>query len=349
VILACRSRNDRAARNDQDVSSGWARAALSHRICTGLPRRQLGKLIAELAGPWMAQQESRLRDRRGHQRQRAAGAGPGHDLVFTDRVIATLVVLRFQLQHAALGVFYGVDRSTITRAVQEIRPLLAARGFAVPGPSGVRLRTLADVFAYAAAEGVTLRIDGTEVQVRRPRAGRPGRRAFISGKRRQNTKKATVITDGNGATLRAGAFRPGRQHDQTALKTAGIGDLLQRYPQVRALVDAGYRGLARQFPDQVTAPPLKPAKDAPPDEAAAGRPAEKTSPPSEYASSTPTPSTNSGRPCSAPPAAANTTTRPTRRSRALSPTGQPAADHRLATPPGQHGPTSIAHQVVSAR
>ncbi len=241
---------------------------MSHRICTGLPRRRLGKLIAELAGPWLAQQESRLRDRRGHQRQRAAGGGPDRELVLTDRVIATLVALRFQLPHAALAVFYGVDRSTITRAVQEIRPLLAARGFAVPGTSGVRLRTLADVFAYAAAEGVTLRIDGTEVQVRRPRAGRPGRRAFVSGKKRQNTKKATVITGGNGATVWTGAFRPGRQHDQTALKTEGICDLLERFPQVQALVDAGYRGLAKQFPDQVTAPPLKPGKDAPPDQAA---------------------------------------------------------------------------------
>jgi hypothetical protein len=250
------------------VSSRWARAALSHRICTGLPPSQLGELITGLAGPWLAQQESRLRDRRGHQRQRVAGAGPGRELVFTDRVIATLVVLRFQLPHAALAVFYGVDRSTITRAVGEIRPLLAARGFAVPDHPGLRLHSLADVFAYAAAEGVTLRIDGTEVQVRRPRAGRPGRRAFVSGKKRQNTKKAAVITDGNGATLWTGAFRPGRQHDQTALKTEGIGDLLQRYPQVQALVDAGYRGLAKQFPAQVTAPPLAPAKDAPPEQTA---------------------------------------------------------------------------------
>ena len=108
------------------MSSTWARAALSHRICTGLPRRRLGKLIAELAGPWTAQQESRLRDRRGRGRQRAAGAGPGHDLVLTDRVIAALVILRFQLPHAVLAVFYGVDRPAITRAVGEIRPLPAA-------------------------------------------------------------------------------------------------------------------------------------------------------------------------------------------------------------------------------
>jgi Helix-turn-helix of DDE superfamily endonuclease len=60
-------------------------------------------------------------------------------------VIATLVVLRFQLPHAALAVFYGVHRSTITRAVGETRPLLAQRGFAVPGQPGLRLRTLADV------------------------------------------------------------------------------------------------------------------------------------------------------------------------------------------------------------
>jgi hypothetical protein len=96
-------------------------------------------------------------------------------------------------------VFYGVHRATITRAVHEIRPLLAA--FAVPGAAGLRLRTLADVFAYAASKGVKLRVDGTEVQVRRPRASRPGRRAFVSGKKKQNTIKSTAISDG-----RAGCY-----------------------------------------------------------------------------------------------------------------------------------------------
>jgi DDE superfamily endonuclease/Helix-turn-helix of DDE superfamily endonuclease len=190
------------------------------------------------------------------------GAGPAHVLGFIDRVVVTLVVLRFQLPHAVLALFYGVDRATVTRAVGEIRPLLADRGFAVADRPGVRLRTLADVFAYAAAEGVELRIDGTEVQVRRPKANRPGRRAFVSGKKKQNTIEATVISDGAGRMLWCGAVRPGRMHDVTALRTEGIEDLLRAFPQVKVRVDAGYQGLARDFPDQVSAPPLKPSKTA---------------------------------------------------------------------------------------
>jgi DDE superfamily endonuclease/Helix-turn-helix of DDE superfamily endonuclease len=258
-----------AARNDHDVSSGLARTALSNRIWTGISRAHLARLIGELAVPWTAAGEERLLERRGHERKRAAGAGPDYDLPFTDRVIVTLACLRFQLPHKALAMIYGVDRSTVTRAVREIRPLLAARGFAVPAEPGIRLKTLADLFAYAAARGVTIRLDGTEVQVRRPRAGKPGRRAFVSGKKKQNTKKATVATGGKGRTLRAGAFRPGRMPDQTAVRTEGIAGLFEQFPKVKAKVDAGYRGLAKQFPGQVQAPPLKPKKDATPEETAA--------------------------------------------------------------------------------
>ena len=53
------------------------------------------------------------------------------------------MILRFQLPHQALAVLYGVDRATITRAIHEIRPLLAGRGFTVPGQPGLRLRSLA--------------------------------------------------------------------------------------------------------------------------------------------------------------------------------------------------------------
>ena len=236
---------------------------MSHSAFIGISRHHLGQVVAELASPWQARRDSDLRRRRGQERRRAEGAGRRHELVFTDRVLVTLVVLRLQIPHAALAVMFGVDRSTVTRAVREVRPLLAGRGYATV--QGRRLHTLADVFAYAAACGITLRLDGSEVQVRRPRAHRPGRRAFVSGKKKMNTIKFTKICDQGGRTLQDGTFRPGRQHDQTALLTDGIDDLLEQFPDVTCEMDAGYRGLHRDHPGQVRVPPKKPAKGAAPE------------------------------------------------------------------------------------
>jgi hypothetical protein len=236
---------------------------LSHSAFIGISRHHLGRVVAELAGPWQARRESALRQRRGADRVRGEGAGHPRDLMFTDRVLVTLAVLRLQVPHAALAVMYGVHRSTVTRAVHEVRPLLAGRGYATP--AGPRLHTLADVLAYAAAHGVRLRIDGSEIVVRRPKAGRPGRRAFVSGKKKANTIKFTKVSDERGRTLWDGAFRPGRMHDQTALQTDGIDDLLEQFPDVEAEMDAGYRGLRRDHPAQVSVPPKKPATNAAPE------------------------------------------------------------------------------------
>jgi hypothetical protein len=108
----------------------------------------------------------------------------------------------------------------------------------------------------------------TETQARRPRANRPGRRAFVSGKRKQNTIKTTTISDGRGRTLWAGRCAQARMHDQTAVTTEGIKELLRYYPTVMARVDTGYRA-GQSVPDRVCAPPPKPAKDAPAEEVAA--------------------------------------------------------------------------------
>jgi hypothetical protein len=248
------------------VSIKAVRAAFAHCAFTGLSRNHLGLLVTELQPKWAAAREDRLRARRARARIRTAGAGRRPALAFTDRVVITLVHLRLAIPHAALAVAYAVDRATVTRAVAQVRPLLARRGFATP--AGARLHTLADVFAYAAAEGVTLRVDATEIRVRRPRQGRPGRKAFVSGKLKQNTIKTTVTADHHGATLWCGATRPGRMHDLTAVRVEGIDALLDAYPDVKLLVDAGYQGLARDHRDQVSAPPLKLRPGAPPEQQA---------------------------------------------------------------------------------
>ncbi len=82
----------------------------------------------------------------GVRRHRIAGPGRQCELECADRVLVTLAVLRLQIPHAGLALMFEVDRSTITRAVHQVRPLLAVRGFATP--EGHTLPALADVFAY---------------------------------------------------------------------------------------------------------------------------------------------------------------------------------------------------------
>lgn len=121
------------------------------------------------------------------------------------------------------------------------------------------------MFAYAQAEGIELRLDATEIQVRRPPAGRGGRRAFVSGKKKQNTMKATVIADWRGRTLWTDTLRPGRMHDATAARTEGIAVCFQRFPDVEVLLDDGYLGLSRDHRGQAITPPRNPRPGALPD------------------------------------------------------------------------------------
>ncbi|MFF3404502.1 transposase family protein [Streptomyces sp. NPDC002659] len=97
--------------------------------------------------------------------------------MFLPSLLVTLVHLRHGATHDVLACWFGVDRSTITRAIGEVRPLLAIRGCTIA--PGVRLRTLAEVIDHLGSSGQTGIIDGTEIRVRRPAAGHKDREKFI--------------------------------------------------------------------------------------------------------------------------------------------------------------------------
>ncbi|GAA5772667.1 hypothetical protein Aros01_09224 [Streptosporangium roseum] len=134
--------------------------------------------------------------------------------MFVDRLLATLVHLRHGVTQDVLGCWFGVDRSTITRAIHQIRPLLADRGCSIT--TGRRLRTLADVIAYLGDSGQEAILDATEIRVRRPAAGTPERDRFVSGKSRMNAMKTMVLTNLQGELLFCGGTRPGSVADITA-------------------------------------------------------------------------------------------------------------------------------------
>lgn len=217
---------------------------------TGLSPVVIAELIAEIGPLWHERHQARLTAR---PRQRAVGAGAKHKFVFIDRLLATLVSLRHGTTHDVLACWFGVDRSTITRAIGEVRPLLAQRGCTVA--PDVRLRTLAEVIEYLGVVDQTGIIDGTEIRVRRPAAGRKDRDKFVSGKTRQNAVKAMVLTDSEGRVLFCSPVQPGSCADITQARQLGLVQRLADGPFLEILADAGYQGMGAQTGGRVITPP----------------------------------------------------------------------------------------------
>ncbi|NNN32183.1 transposase [Streptomyces sp. S3(2020)] len=233
---------------------------ISNRRITGLTGDVIAELVAEIGPLWHERHQAKLASR---PRERAVGGGPKHQFVFVDRLLATVVHLRHGATHDVLACWFGVDRSTITRAVNEVRPLLAGRGCTVS--TGVRLRTLADVVEHLGSSGMTGIIDGTEIRVRRPAVGRKDRDRFISGKNKQNAVKSMVVTDGEGRVLWCSPTRPASCADITHARQLGLVTLLADRPAVEILADAGYQGLGAQTGGRVVTPPHRKFKKNAPD------------------------------------------------------------------------------------
>ncbi|MFJ3937860.1 transposase family protein [Streptomyces parvus] len=144
-----------------------------------------------------------------------------------------------------------------------MRPLLAERGCTVA--PDIRLRTLAEVIDHLGASGQTGIINGTEVRVRRPAAGRKDREKFISGKNKQNAVKSMVVTDAEGRLLFCSPAGPASCADVTHARKLGLVKLLAGGPPVEILADAGYQGLGAQTGGRVVTPPHRKFKKNPPE------------------------------------------------------------------------------------
>ncbi|MEE1750934.1 transposase family protein [Streptomyces sp. NPDC030920] len=142
------------------VVGNRARAAIirSRRI-TGPAPEVIAELVSEVGPLRHERHRSGLVPR---PRRRAVGAGAKYKLVFVDRL---LVNLRHGATHDVLGCWFGVDRSTITRAIGEVRPC-SPRG-AAPSPP-------AFAFAPSPTSSITLVPKGRPGSSTAPRSGCDG-------------------------------------------------------------------------------------------------------------------------------------------------------------------------------
>jgi Rhodopirellula transposase DDE domain/Helix-turn-helix of DDE superfamily endonuclease len=131
----------------QPTPQGLDRALLTHPELIGMPREHLDDIATELAESQAQQREQARRTRRGAERSRAPGAGRHPTLTDADRILATVLYLRRLCTQAVLGELFAVDRTTITTAVRETRPLLEQHAHAIT-PSTARFPTPPDLIAF---------------------------------------------------------------------------------------------------------------------------------------------------------------------------------------------------------
>lgn len=114
-----------------------------------MPEVELNRLVDEMEPDLAGLRERERLRQRGGERRRAPGAGAKDKLTTADRVLATLLYLRKLGARYLPAQLFGVNGSTLTRAVHQVQPLLAERGHAI-GPDAIRFRTPTDVTAFLA-------------------------------------------------------------------------------------------------------------------------------------------------------------------------------------------------------
>ncbi len=210
---------------------------------SGVSAVQFARLVEEVGGEWDAARRERLER---PDRQRVQGAGRKHAIVFSARLLMVLMYLRWNVSYRALGGLFGVSKDAVLRSMDELLPLLAARG--ITAPDGRDVRTAQDLEAQLAKLTRDQRgalVDGTFVPVGRP-AGWDAQKPFYSSHRGRHTRNFTAVTDDRGHLLWAGGGCPGSTHDLTALADSPAAGPLAA-SGVTVIADKAYRGVTRRL------------------------------------------------------------------------------------------------------
>jgi transposase len=146
---------------DRRAEPTLGRALLTHPALTGMPRHKLDDLVSDLTGRLETRREQARHQRRGSKRRRAAGAGRHDNLTNPDRILATVLYLRKLASQKLLGELFGVDRSRITEAVRQTRPLLEEHGHTITA-STARFQSPADLTAFLAGDDPDQRQEGAK-------------------------------------------------------------------------------------------------------------------------------------------------------------------------------------------
>jgi len=208
------------------------------RRTTTLSLDEFSILAYELEPEWKEREEARLSLRK---RTNKVGQGRPYTLgSFDHLLLCALLFARTSVGYDLLGLFCGIDQSTVKRVVRRIMPLLMDRFIPVTEltPKKRRSNKLSDLLAEY-PELADVIFDGTELPIKRPKRRQ---KQSYSGKKKRHTKKVQVALDKKTKlVLTVSPLKKGRIHDKKQLESTGWEECLPE--DVRRSGDLGYQGM----------------------------------------------------------------------------------------------------------
>ena len=236
---------------------------------TGLSVGEFEELLERFVAVWVEQERQRLSR---PDRQRAIGGGRKYRLQVREQLIMVTCWLRLYLNTEAMGFFFGVDKSTVSRNCHRLLKVLRALGDETLGwPDPPKrgegksveqvLREYPDLLAI---------VDATEQRIQRP-SNDERQRKHYSGKKKAHTRKTAVVVNEKGRIRDVTHSTPGSKHD---LKHVVESRLIDPIPtDVTVIGDAGFDGLQNHYLGRSIGTPHKARRSHPltPDQKLANR------------------------------------------------------------------------------
>jgi hypothetical protein len=160
------------------------------------------------------------------------------------RLDAVAAVILDGLSYRRAGRMVGISKTEVGDSMDLLLGELAALGVCQPdGTFVTSLGELRERLVEMAAAGEAVCVDGLATRVQRP-AGWGNQKVLYDAKRHAHTAQGVAVSTIHGDLLWCDGGWPGSCHEHALLELSGVRDVLDA-TQVAALVDPGFRGLAR--------------------------------------------------------------------------------------------------------
>ena len=211
---------------------------------TGVTVTEFGDLGRQAYPVWHQQEQARLNR---PNRQRAIGGGRKYELKFPEQLMMSLIWLRLYLNTEALGYFFSVDKSTVSRNTRRVLAALRVVGEGTLGWPEPPKRGQGKTVGQALTDYPDLWaiVDATEQAVQRSRDDETQRQHY-SGKKKRHTCKTQLIVNQYGEIRHLTSSTPGSIHDIKHFRLSGAGEQIPK--EITVGGDAGYDGLGHDLP-----------------------------------------------------------------------------------------------------